>query len=311
MTSNPELRDTLKNVLASIQAAKSTFPTVLATNNRPLQPRLQPQSPVSIPARFTAAFAAVNAIEQIISLQSTQDALSAAQKLPPAPANLSKKRKRLEVPVASDLNTKRPSVHRIEIPSTAAFPQNVPSEPRPINHKSLEEYIRHVNKQGLIRLQLWSRSRTVGADSETVKLVKPTYLRLTIPDLLVAYLDIQEQNDVNQGYQVLLVTVFGVREKKLPHCSSEFFVFVKISQFMTSVLQSHPEADIPTIVDLLSSYKDLYSENCVVCDQCWSAEGDLPPVHRLWKPFSSSAPGEGTSAGQWLPRHYLCTRAST
>ncbi|CAG8578443.1 11357_t:CDS:2 [Acaulospora colombiana] len=303
MTSNPELRDTLKNVLASIQAAKSTFPTVLATNNRPLQPRLQPQSPVSIPARFNAAFAAVNAIEQIILLQSTQDAFFAAQKLPPAPANLSKKRKRLEVPVASDLNTKRPSIHRIEIPSTAAFPQNVPSEPRPINHKSLEEYIRHVNKQGLIRLQLWSRSRTAGADSETVKLVKPTYLRLTIPDLLVAYLDIQEQTGINPGYQVLLVTVFGVREK------------------------SHPEADIPTIIvsrrglrpfvsinnaqDLLSSYKELYSETCVVCDQCWSVEGDLPPVHRLWKPFSSSAPGEGTSAGQWLPRHYLCTRAST
>jgi hypothetical protein len=93
MTSNPELRDTLKNVLATIQAAKMTFPTVLASNKGPLQPRLQPQSPISIPARFTAAFTAVNAIEQIVLLQSTQDALSAAQKLPPAPANLSKKRK--------------------------------------------------------------------------------------------------------------------------------------------------------------------------------------------------------------------------
>jgi hypothetical protein len=123
------------------------------------------------------------------------------------------KNRRLEIPATSDLNTKRPSIHRIEIPSTAAFPQIVPSAPRPINRESLEEYIKHVNKQDHIRLQLWSRSRTAATDSETVKLVKPTYLRLTIPDLLVAYLDIQEQTGVNQGYQVLLVTVFGVREK--------------------------------------------------------------------------------------------------
>jgi hypothetical protein len=69
---------------------------------------------------------------------------------------------------------------------------------------------------------------------------------------------------------------------------------------MTSVLQSHPEADIPTIVvspmilfgsylvrlrlpqDLLSSYRDLYSESCVVCDQCWSVEGSLfGPVYAM------------------------------
>jgi hypothetical protein len=47
----------------------------------------------------------------------------------------------------------------------------------------------------------------------TKKRAHPTYLRLTIPDLLVAYLDIEQKAEDNSGYQVLLVTVFGIREK--------------------------------------------------------------------------------------------------
>jgi hypothetical protein len=54
----------------------------------------------------------------------------------------------------------------------------------------------------------------------TRRRAQPTYLRLTIPDLLVAYLDIEQKAEENSGYQVLLVTVFGIREKVRPECTS-------------------------------------------------------------------------------------------
>ncbi|KAG8813517.1 hypothetical protein FRC19_002378 [Serendipita sp. 401] len=79
-------REILKNVLNAIQAARTSFPMVLANTNRPLQPRPQPQNPVPIPARFNAAFSAIDALEEIISRSLTQEAFLAAQKLPPAPA---------------------------------------------------------------------------------------------------------------------------------------------------------------------------------------------------------------------------------
>lgn len=49
--------------------------------------------------------------------------------------------------------------------------------------------------------------------SDEPRRAQPTYLRLTIPDLLVAYLDIEQKLEEKSGYQVLLVTIFGVREK--------------------------------------------------------------------------------------------------
>jgi len=74
-----------------------------------------------------------------------------------------------------------------------------------------------VNKQGIVRLHLWYRARTLQEPTimldATKKRAHPTYLRLTIPDLLVAYLDIEQKAEDNSGYQVLLVTVFGIREK--------------------------------------------------------------------------------------------------
>ena len=94
------------------------------------------------------------------------------------------------------------------------------TEPWPVDKESLEAYIRHVNKQGVVLLHLWSRSR-VSQDQMTdeTRRVQPTYLRLTIPDLLVAYLDIEQKSEDPGGYQVLLVTVFGVREKaRYPAC---------------------------------------------------------------------------------------------
>lgn len=130
--------------------------------------------------------------------------------------------------------------------------------------KSLEEYMRHINKQGRVKLHLWSRSK-ITSSSITAHSAKAVYLRVTLPGLLVAFLDIEEQ--VNGGYQILLITVFGVRERvrfilhllqsfnlhflllqKMPHASSDFSVFTKLSQFLTTLLQAHPEAEIPTII---------------------------------------------------------------
>ncbi|KAG9050009.1 hypothetical protein FS842_011444, partial [Serendipita sp. 407] len=101
-------REILKNALNAIQAARTSFPMVLTNANRPLQPRPQPQNPVPIPARFNAAFSAIDALEEIISRSSTQEAFLAAQKLPPAPAVRKRKRSVTEN-VSSISTTKRPS----------------------------------------------------------------------------------------------------------------------------------------------------------------------------------------------------------
>ncbi|KAG8756408.1 hypothetical protein FRC14_003079 [Serendipita sp. 396] len=295
-------REILKNALNAIQAARTSFPMVLANANRPLQPRPQPQNPVPIPARFNAAFSAIDALEEIISRSSTQEAFLAAQKLPPAPAVRKRKRSVTEN-VSSISTTKRPSVTRAEVPSTTALPTIVRSDPWPLNSKTLEDYIRHVNSQGHIRLNLWAASRDVAPRPDDSNLLKPRYLRMTLPNIFTAFLDIAEHQQGQGGYHVLLVTLFGAREQKLPHCSSEYAVFQKMSQFLTSVIQSHPEIEVPTVVDLLSSYQYLFNEPCILCDQCWSMEGDLPPVQRLWMPPPENESG---SLGQWVPRHHLC-----
>jgi hypothetical protein len=93
METPQDIREILKNALSNLKVARSSFPTVLVNKNKPLQPRPQPQTPTSIPARYAAAFAAVDALENFVSLQSTQDAFTAAQKLPPAPASSQRKRK--------------------------------------------------------------------------------------------------------------------------------------------------------------------------------------------------------------------------
>ncbi|KIM30560.1 hypothetical protein M408DRAFT_22046 [Serendipita vermifera MAFF 305830] len=309
METQQEIREILKNALNNLQAARTAFPSVLAAKSKPLQPRPQPQAPVSIPARYSAAFAAVEALENFISLQSTQDAFAAAQKLPPAPT-MQRKRKRSETTGNALVHSKKAPFQKQELPTTEAFPPNVVTDPSPMDKDSLESYMKHVNKQGFVRLHLWSRSRTLQDNSMTdgTNHIQPTYLRLTIPDLLVAYLDIEKKSDEKGGYQVLLVTVFGAREKKMPHYASDFAVFLKMSQTLTGMLQSHPEADIPTMVGLLTSYCDLYNDPCIVCQQCWTVEGDLPPVQRLWIPYSSPSESLDSASGRWVPRHHLCAR---
>ncbi|CAG7850812.1 SubName: Full=Uncharacterized protein {ECO:0000313/EMBL:CCA71780.1} [Serendipita indica DSM 11827] len=303
MATPSDVRENLRNILSAIQATRNAFPTVNASQARPLQPRAQPQAPISLPTKFNAAFAAVNSLEELISRPSTQEAFIAAQKLPPAPPKVAMKRKRSPVENTASLSTKRPSIHRAEISNVNAFPTTTSSGITIEDQETLEKFVRHVNAQGVVRLHFWSRSKINHQHTDGPQIAKPRYLRLTIPDLLVAYLDIAERQGGKKGYQVLLVTIFGARERKLPHCATDFSVFVKISQYLTSVLQNHPDADIPTMVDLLSSYRELYTEPCMVCGSCWSMEGDLPPVQRLWVPSQES--GE---QGHWMPRHYLCAR---
>jgi len=124
--------------------------------------------------------------------------------------------RRYEPETDTAVNTKRLSFQRQELPTTAAFPPTVITDPWPLNRESLEAYIRHVNKQGIVRLHLWYRARTLQEPSTAEVMSRRTqltYLRLTIPDLLVAYLDIEQKTEEKSGYQVLLVTVFGIREK--------------------------------------------------------------------------------------------------
>jgi hypothetical protein len=86
-------RENLNKILNNIQQLRSSFPNVLATSTRPLQPRPQPQSQVSVPAAFASAFDAVAGFEKLIASQAMQDTFTAVEKLSPAPASQMRKRK--------------------------------------------------------------------------------------------------------------------------------------------------------------------------------------------------------------------------
>lgn len=121
--------------------------------------------------------------------------------------------RRSDLETASQLSTKRPSVQRVDIPSTEGWPKSVPSDPWPVDKNSLENYVRHINKQGVVKLHIWSRSRTTQPQNREA-LVKPAYLRVTVPTVLVAYIDMEElEQNHEKRLGVLMVTVFGPREK--------------------------------------------------------------------------------------------------
>lgn len=222
-----ELRSSLQNVLKNVIAARSALPAVLASITNPQHPQTKAASAGAVTSRYRAAFDAVGAIETIIMQESTQNVLTAVQKLPTLPPGHVRKRKsvtfklvvykitetgyrRDEFEAVSSASVKRSNVTKIELPTEAAFPQFHHKEPYPIDRPSLVQYIRKVNSQGVLRLHIWSRLK-IEDNSDRPK--TPIYLRVTMPELFIAYIDLEE---TTTGFGILVITVFGIREKVSP-----------------------------------------------------------------------------------------------
>jgi len=139
--------------------------------------------------------------------------------------------------------------------------------------------------------------------SASATLKAPVTVRVTIPNVLTAYVTLEHEDD---GSEELLyvegATVFGPREKKPPHSQSDFEVFQKLSQHIAGMLRGQPRVPFQSIVHLFNSYESLLTSVCSLCKRVISEEGHLPPVVRVWT--------EGERQGEearWITRHIACT----
>ncbi|KAH7923942.1 hypothetical protein BV22DRAFT_1047842 [Leucogyrophana mollusca] len=300
----------------------------------------------------THDFRAVRDIADSLRSEKVQNALRAAQSSEEADKSElsmvfrteSRKRKRPMSPVGSPQPYIPPPP-----PSSSLFPP-VEDEPPPLRAEGLIDYIREFNLGRLgeyrdasvgdraapsCRLHIWSRTRMVLGDttinhktSPTAipamqKLSSPLILRLTILDVLTAYVSLTFERE-EDPLVVETVAAFGPREKKLPHMQSDYLAFQVLSQHIAKMVQSHPRVPFQTLLHLLTSYRGLFVDRCTSCERVLSADGHVPPVGRVWivnsdlgpsnvrveasYPTAGNSVGSGgdQSRGHWDPRHVTC-----
>ncbi|GJJ06236.1 hypothetical protein Clacol_000426 [Clathrus columnatus] len=178
----------------------------------------------------------------------------------------------------------------------------------PLTVSELPSYIREHNKANFpSKIYIWTHARPDPNQPNKLPLLQDRItLRISILDVLYAYVrfevegaddeDIRMIGDVTKGkLMVETATVFGPRERKLPHSQSDFAVFQKISQHIAWLIQAQPEVELQNIV-------------CTICHRILSEEGHFPPVCRIWttsrKPKDSPISDE--PEGKWEPRHRTC-----
>ncbi|KAG1724080.1 uncharacterized protein EDB91DRAFT_1062986 [Suillus paluster] len=187
-------------------------------------------------------------------------------------------------------------------PTSSLFPPFEDEPPR-LRAEGLIEYIREFNRgssrdtkllhsagigepfQPKCRLCLWSRTRPPQFDQAMngprPKLTSPVILRLTIEDVLTAYVSLVFDR-LEDPLLVESVTAFGPREMKLPHMQSDYLAFQVLSEHVAKMAQSHPQVPLQTLIHLLVSYRGLFVDQCTSCERVLSAEGHVPPAGRLW-----------------------------
>ncbi|KAL4074281.1 hypothetical protein J3A83DRAFT_4509355 [Scleroderma citrinum] len=185
-------------------------------------------------------------------------------------------------------------------------------DPPPLRADSLFEFVRSFNRGTLpefkqppvpsgpgieqlppqlkYNLVVWSRIKR--PQNETMENTKPassTVLRFTISDVLTAYVSLVFRSE-EDPLVVENVTVFGPRERKLPHEQSDYQVYQALSQHVAKMLQSHPSVPLQTLMHALASYRTLFIDRCTSCQRVLSVEGHIPPVGRVWIPKDGSCP---------------------
>lgn len=102
-------------------------------------------------------------------------------------------------------------------------------------------------------------------DKPPTRIRDPVTVRLVLEDVLVAYITLGvDEKDEDKPLLVEFVNVFGSREsvsgpnqtletcteylKKPLHTSSDYLVFQQITQYMTGIIQSHPEVSLQSML---------------------------------------------------------------
>ncbi|KAI0344834.1 hypothetical protein BDW22DRAFT_1355002 [Trametopsis cervina] len=242
-------------------------------------------------------FTQLKALSEKIRSDAVQDALKAAKERAlkdPGGLNLSRKRKR---PSKRPLTPEPPQSFRSFRPkSTSLFPPDDNLSTPPLRLNTLVAYLREHNKSNRSRLQIW----TATAQAHDRSLPDPLVIRFIVSDVFIVYLMVGTTGS-DSTLVVESATAFGSREKKPPHTQSEFIVFQRLSQHLAKMLQSKPQASFQLVMQLLSSYEDLFIRPCTACRRVISTEGHIPPVVRKW--LEAETNGE---KGQWDARHPVC-----
>ncbi|KAI0915655.1 hypothetical protein AcV5_003517 [Taiwanofungus camphoratus] len=164
----------------------------------------------------------------------------------------------------------------------------------PIRLEGLPLFIREYNKlRQNINLHVWTPAR-----EHTLTL--PIVLRFIIRDVVTVFLTLSHGID-DLTLVVENATAFGPREQKPSHSQSDYTVFQKLSQQIAKMIQSQPQIGLRNVLDLLSSYENLFVQRCTSCERVLSAEGHVPPVARVWIEHGADAGG-----ARWESRHATC-----
>ncbi|KAF9007972.1 hypothetical protein BDQ17DRAFT_1237574 [Cyathus striatus] len=163
----------------------------------------------------------------------------------------------------------------------------------PLSLHDLHDYVLQFNCSHKSRLHIWHHTPPPSTSS-----TKPRILRLITPDVLTAYVTFDTKSESDPALVVETVSTFGSREKKAPHSQSNFAVFRQVSQQISKMLHSEPDAPLQSVIDLLNSYEALFVDPCHLCTRVLTVEGHVPPVVRVWS--------EIDGVGKWKPKHVSC-----
>ncbi|KIM68997.1 hypothetical protein SCLCIDRAFT_103907 [Scleroderma citrinum Foug A] len=364
----PTLQDRIQT-LTELHARLATLrhvPTVLLKPPTAFSPTFDVVDPDFSVARFSAnpahdLFQTVRSVTETVRSEKVQDALGAAKTS--EEGDKSELGLGVSIRPLSPVGSPQPYIPPPVRSSSLFSPPE--DDPPPLRAESLIEFVCSFNRGTLpefkeppvppdpgnelppplpkCKLAIWSRTKR-GPQNETTevgrcgswfgntKLSCPTVLRFTISDVLTAYVSLVFRSE-EDPLVVENVTVFGPRERKLPHEQSHYQVFRVLSQHIAKMLQSHPCVPLQTLMHALVSYRALFVDRCTSCQRVLSAEGHIPPVGRIWAQKDSSnldgnhnqmgpkGPTERDvptpepvqlgdvtdhSTGYWEPRHVTC-----
>jgi hypothetical protein len=175
------------------------------------------------------------------------------------------------------------------------------------------------------KLALWSPVRPTRSRPQA-RLPDSPILRLTIADVLVAYVTLDHDPDA-PALAVESVNCFSPREKvdmralvhyscknadlpaqKGPHACSDWLVFQTLSQQFARALGASPTVAVQQLLvvfclctlctrlmhvrcqDMLLAYGSLFTAPCARCGRILSQDGHVPPVVRVWTSKRPSVP---------------------
>ncbi|KAL5484986.1 hypothetical protein ACEPAI_7628 [Sanghuangporus weigelae] len=254
------------------------------------------------------AFRMINDAKEELAQDKAQGALKASQEAQGKSEIIlhgrrSRKKRRI---VTADSPAPFPSFH---VETTHVFPLPRSEDNRKVeNLEDLVLFIREFNRRRAIEsdqrsrtiLAVWAPSRPKLVARRNVS--DPLTVRVTIRDVTTIFVKLR--HDRGRLYMESVVAL-GAREKKGPYSHSDFTVFQRLTQHVARMIEKEPCVSFSQLVDLLTSYEDLFITHCSVCGRVLPLEGHVPPVARVWKGGSAT---EG-DRGRWEARHISCLHA--